>query len=1278
MQQATSQRRLWLKFALAGPLAVLALALVLAANLGFLRARALENGGQLARSYTTVLVDHMTSELADTRTTLDRLAQALGRSRGVSDGAFAAAAREALVHQPGLDRLWVANAQGRVLLDTHPTAALEDVAAREDFRIYATEPARHMHLGVAEFDTRSGQWFVPVTQVVRDAQGTPVAVLGAFLDAERWLAMWQSLEVGAGGTVALLRASGELVMSLPFLSQQVGRAPEAGSDFLAALQRGETGVFSAASPLDGVLRVFAFARVRQGDDFVLVVGLDRAEVLAPWEQTVRQTLWLAAVLLALGVALTWSLYVNMTRRLAAEQAARLRAQALDSITQGVLVADAQGRTLSVNHAFETLTGYTQAQMLGRSCALLQGAGTDPATAQLLRDALARRAPVECRILNYRQDGRAFWNDLSIAPVHDAHGDVTHFVGVQRDVTQQQEAYLATLLMQSVFQQAREGITVTDAAGNIQRVNTAFTAITGYSEDEVRGKNPRVLASGLQDRAFYDAMWRDILERGLWSGEIYNRRKDGTVYPEWLTITVLRDERGEISHFIGSFDDLSQLRASENRVHQLAHFDPLTGLPNQTVLQDRTGHAITMAQRMKEPLCLMQLSIDHFKTVNDSHGHAMGDMVLIEVARRLSAEVREQDTVSHQAGNEFSLLLPATGSDGAAHLAGELLWSLAQPYVLGGQSFSLTASIGIASYPENGQDFEVLAKCAAIALHRAQTSGHDNFKFYSDAMYQEVVQREHMARALREAVERNEFTVVYQPLADFQSGRISGMEALLRWNSPEQGAIPPSTFIPLAEETGTIRAIGQWVLRQVCRDIRAWSDQGLEVPLVAVNVSAVQFRDAHYIASVRAVLDECGVAPQRLFLEVTESALMDDVQRCEAVLAELKTMGFGLSLDDFGTGYSSLSYLKRYPFDKVKIDQSFVREIDSNEVDAVIVKVIIAMAHGLGLKVVAEGVETEKQCEIMRSNVCDEIQGYFLSRPVDAAALAQLLAQGHCLPGHLLRFRPPQRTLLLVDDEPNVVSSLKRLFRRDGYAILTANSGEEGLQVLAQSKVDVIISDQRMPGMTGVELLREAKKRYPDTIRIVLSGFTELQSVTDAINEGAIYRFLTKPWVDEQLREQVHKAFEHVELLEQNRQLDIKIRTTNQELMAANRHLGALIEATRRQVQTETASLAVLREALQLIPTPILGVDDQMVIMFTNDAADLALVGWGGLLGCPLHDLDAELAQWLAEAPQGQGRVLRLAGLRWGVAWRSMGKTSTSRGTLLSLQPLPEPVQGGAP
>jgi diguanylate cyclase (GGDEF)-like protein len=774
------------------------------------------------------------------------------------------------------------------------------------------------------------------------------------------------------------------------------------------------------------------------------------------------------------------------------------------------------------------------------------------------------------------------------------------------------------------------------------------------------------------------MWRDILLHGVWSGEIYNRRKDGAVYPEWLTISALRDERGEVSNFIGSFADLTQLRATESRVHHLAHFDPLTGLPNHTVLQDRTAHAISMAQRVKESLCLLHLSIDHFKSINESHGHGVGDMVLTEVARRLSAAVREQDTVSHHAGKEFTLLLPSTGSDGAAHLAGELLWKLAQPYVVGGQQIGLTASIGIASWPENGDNFEALLKCAEIAVHRAQSSGRDNFKFYSDAMYQEVVQREQMARALREAVECNAFTVVYQPLADFQSGGISGMEALIRWTHPQLGPISPAVFIPLAEETGAIRAIGQWVLGQVCRDIRAWSDQGLNVPRVAVNVSAVQFRDPQYLANVRSVLQECGVEPGRLFLEVTESALMDDVQRCETVLAGLKDMGFGLSLDDFGTGYSSLSYLKRYPFDKVKIDQSFVRDIDSNEVDSVLVKVIIAMAHGLGLKVVAEGVETEKQCEIMRSNVCDEIQGYFLSRPVDAVTLGQLLAQGHSLPGHLLRFRPPQRTMLLVDDEPNVVSALKRLFRRDGHLILTANSGDEGLQVLAQAKVDVIISDQRMPGMTGVEFLREAKKRYPDTIRIVLSGYTELQSVTDAINEGAIYRFLTKPWVDEQLREQVHKAFEHVELLEQNRQLDIKIRTTNQELMAANRHLGALIEATRRQVQTETASLAVLREALQLIPTPILGVDDQQVIMFTNDAADQALVEWGGLLGCPLQDLDAQLPHWMAASPQGQGYEISLAGQRWNVGWRRMGKTSASRGSLLSLQPLPALVQVGTP
>jgi EAL domain-containing protein (putative c-di-GMP-specific phosphodiesterase class I)/CheY-like chemotaxis protein len=527
----------------------------------------------------------------------------------------------------------------------------------------------------------------------------------------------------------------------------------------------------------------------------------------------------------------------------------------------------------------------------------------------------------------------------------------------------------------------------------------------------------------------------------------------------------------------------------------------------------------------------------------------------------------------------------------------------------------------------------------------------------------------MIKALRVAAERGELQVLYQPLGDLQTGKISGMEALLRWHHPVRGTISPAIFIPVAEESGLIRSIGEWVLRQVCKDLRSWLDKGIAVPHVAVNVSPLQFHDPDLVRQVQSVLAEQSIAPEFIHLEVTESALMDDVGRCEAMLHDLKAIGFKLSLDDFGTGYSSLSYLKRYPFDKVKIDQSFVREIGSNRADTVIAKVIISMAHGLGLRVIAEGVETEAQCEILRSNVCDEIQGYFFSRPVDAATVENMLVQGRHLPAHLLRFRKQQRTLLLVDDEPNVVASLRRLLRRDGHNILSASSGAEGLEVLANNKVDVIISDQRMPGMTGVEFLREAKLKYPDTIRIVLSGYTELQSVTDAINEGAIYRFLTKPWVDEQLREQITKAFEHKELFEENQQLDIKIRTTNQELVAANRHLGDVILNTRKQFETDATSLAIVQEALQYVPTPVIGMDDEDVIIFVNTAAEQLFQPNGPLLGVELLQALPELAHLLELNAAGSLCELVVQGQRHQVCWHTMGSNSRARGKLVTLSRL---------
>jgi EAL domain-containing protein (putative c-di-GMP-specific phosphodiesterase class I)/CheY-like chemotaxis protein len=648
------------------------------------------------------------------------------------------------------------------------------------------------------------------------------------------------------------------------------------------------------------------------------------------------------------------------------------------------------------------------------------------------------------------------------------------------------------------------------------------------------------------------------------------------------------------------------------------------------------------------------------------GQRSMDEMLIEMTRRLKASVREQDTVARLGAKEFVLVLPATSPTGASHLATELLWELARPFQLGQQELNLTTSVGVASYPENGRDFDTLLKAVTIAMHRAQSLGGDALQHYSAEMSEQLLARDRMVKALRHALELEQLTLVYQPQVDLQTGQVCGLEALLRWQHPELGEVAPTQFIRLAEETGLITGIGAWVLERACADIRHWQDQGLQVPHVAVNVSALQFKDNDLPAQVLQALQRSRIDPGQLYVELTESALMSDVQHSEAVLHKLKALGVKLSLDDFGTGYSSLSYLKRFPIDQVKIDQSFVRDIGQNDSDLVLVKVIVSMAHGLGMKVIAEGVETEAQCDVMRTSLCDEIQGFFFSRPIAAPVVEALLREGRLLPAHLLHLHKPQGVLLLVDDEPNILAALKRLLRRDGYKVLTADCGEQGLDVLARNRVDVIISDQRMPGMTGVEFLRAAKTRYPDTVRIVLSGYTELQSVTDAINEGAVYRFLTKPWVDEQLREHIQKAFEYQGLMEENRQLDLKIRLANRELVAANRQLGAVLSQTREQVERDGTSLDIVREALQHMPSPVIGVDDEGLMALVNESAQQLFAASGPLLGEELAFALPAIAAAIAAANEGVASELRIGGQRYEVKWNAMGAHSRSSGKIVTL------------
>ncbi|WP_373991558.1 EAL domain-containing protein [Duganella sp. BuS-21] len=655
---------------------------------------------------------------------------------------------------------------------------------------------------------------------------------------------------------------------------------------------------------------------------------------------------------------------------------------LDNVMFGVMFVRHRS-IVSVNRRCEELFGYEPGDMTGASTSILflntfdfesSGARQYPS----LSDGDYFNEERQYR----RKDGSVFWCLVSGYALDRSRANEGS-IWVFADITERKEAEEKLRLSATVIEHIADGVVVLDAQGTIVAVNPAFTLITGYREEEAIGKDRTLTRSGRQDADFYDDMWRTQLEQGFWRGELWNLRKNGELYLEFLTVSAVRDTSGATTHYVGVFSDITKAKESQEKLDHLAHHDPLTALPNRLLFHDRLQHALQRASRDGEQLALLFIDLDRFKNVNDTLGHHIGDELLKQVAKALQDRLREGDTLARLGGDEFIVLLEDIENQfGASQVAEKLVQMFEEPFMVAGHELFVTCSVGISLFPDDASDLNMLIRNADVAMYQAKARGRNGYSFYAPSMTGEGVERLRLETFLRRSIEKDEIFLNYQPQVEIDTGRLIGVEALVRWNHPELGLVPPIRFIPLAEDTGFINQLGKWVLHEACRQMVRWEEAGLHVPKIAVNLSAKQFERGSIVNMVADILHDTGLAPQRLQLEVTESVIMNTGDAL-VFINDLHSIGVALAIDDFGTGYSSLAYLKQLPVETLKIDRSFIKDISTDVNDEAIAIAIIQLGKSMNLSVIAEGVETEEQAAFLLRHGCNLAQGYFYSRPVSA-------------------------------------------------------------------------------------------------------------------------------------------------------------------------------------------------------------------------------------------------------------------------------------------------------
>ncbi|MCX8086099.1 MAG: EAL domain-containing protein [Rhodocyclaceae bacterium] len=654
----------------------------------------------------------------------------------------------------------------------------------------------------------------------------------------------------------------------------------------------------------------------------------------------------------------------------------------------LLIDPADGRIIDANPAASQFYGYSREELLKLSINDLNVMTRAELEAEMARS--IRDGREHFLVPQRRKDGAVRIVEVYSGPYHDRGRLILY--SILHDVTERVEAERAMREAATVFAVTSEAIVITDAAGVIKRVNPAFTAMTGYTAEEAIGKTPRILKSGRHDARFYAEMWEQLKTVGRWESEIWDRRKNGEIFPVWQIISAVKDADGTTLEYVSLLIDITERKRTEAEIAYRANYDLLTGLPNRVLLTERLGQAIRQARREGSRIAVMFIDLDLFKQVNDTLGHAMGDRLLQAVAERMRGCVRETDTIARLGGDEFVVLLPGVeNAAGAGLVAEKIIAQMSTVFVLDDNEIHIGASIGITLYPDDGQDVETLFRNADLAMYRAKAAGRNNAQFFEMAMTTAAIERRALEADLRATLARGGFQLHYQPVVELRSGRIVGAEALLRWEHPQRGQVRPDQFVPLAEETGLIRELGTWVFNEACRQLAAWRAAGHDL-MLAVNLSVRQIPEPLSVAFMLERLHQYGLAPQRIILEITEGVLLSDSPTVREWFLAASAAGFQLAIDDFGTGYSSLAYLKRFPVHHVKIDKEFVRDMASDPADRALIEAILAMTHSLGLSVVAEGVETEEQAGLLSSSACEFAQGYLFGRPAAAAEFTALIEQ----------------------------------------------------------------------------------------------------------------------------------------------------------------------------------------------------------------------------------------------------------------------------------------------